>query len=106
MSDNIYPLRPDIEEDRRKRRDAFVNSRRQRLGSVGPFLIRVNGRYREFEFHGVCGPALLDEDGEPLAKQPGERSAFWPAFDAWAKAGCHVDAHRRAYVPSQRIMGE
>jgi hypothetical protein len=90
----------------RERREAFVNSGHQRMGGVGPFLILVNGRYRLFEFHGVCGPILVRDDGEPLKKQPGARSDFWPAFDAWRKAGCHVVRHNRAFVPSMRVLGE
>jgi hypothetical protein len=90
----------------RQTRLAFVERKHQSLGSVGPFLMLVGQRYRSFEFHGVCGPILVDPDGEPLTRQPAPGSAFWPLFDAWRKAGCHVDAHNRAYVPSRRIMGD
>jgi hypothetical protein len=91
-------------ERQRQQRAAFVNKRTQSLGSVGPFLMEMNGRYRAFEFHGVCGPLLVDKNGESLARQPGASSDFWPLFDAWSKAGCHVDQHNRAFVPSARIM--
>ncbi len=91
-------------ERQRERRNAFVNKSSLSLGCVGPFLMEINNRYRSFEFHGVCGPVLLDKDGEPLSRQPAPSSDFWPAFDAWRKAGCHVDNHNRAFVPSQRIL--
>lgn len=91
-------------DEARARRNAFVNKRSLSLGSVGPFLMRVGERYRSFEFHGVCGPVLLDANGDPLARQPAGSSPFWALFDAWRKAGCHVDQHNRAYVPSARIM--
>ena len=89
----------------RERRDRFVNSRQQSLGSVGPFVLMVEGRPMRFEFHGVCGPVTLDSNDEPLKRQPGSRSPFYPAFDAWRKAGCYVDRDGVAYIPSQRIMG-
>lgn len=88
----------------RERRNAFVNKRTQSLGSVGPFLMEINGRYRSFEFHGVCGPVLLDQNGDPLDRQPAASSPFWDLFAAWQKSGCHVDQHNRAYVPSERIL--
>ncbi len=106
MSDNIYPIRPDADEQRRAAREAFINRKRQSLGSVGPFRLLINGRYRTFEFHGVCGPVLLNEQGDPLTRQPSPSSEFWKAFEAWRVAGCHVDQHQRAYVPSRRILGE
>lgn len=96
--------RPDADEMVRKARDTFVNKRHLSMGSVGPFLMMINGRYRTFEFHGVCGPVLLNAAGDPLDRQPAESSPFWGAFDRWAKSGCHVDQFNRAYVPSERVL--
>lgn len=93
--------RPDAE---RERRNEFVNRRRQSMGSVGPFLIELNGRYRLFEFNGISGPVLVDKDWNPLARQPAASSPFWAKFEAWRKAGCYVDKHNRAFVPSERIL--
>lgn len=97
-------VRPDAAEVKRIIRDAFVNKKALGMGCVGPFLMKVNGRYRLFEFHGVSGPTLLDPKGEPLDRQPAPSSDFWPKFDAWRKSGCHVDQNNRAYVPSARIL--
>ena len=36
-----------------------------------------------FDMHPYLGPLVLRSDGEPRVKQPGSRSAFWPAFMAW-----------------------
>jgi hypothetical protein len=36
-----------------------------------------------FENSRMFGPLLLRADGEPRARQPGERSAFWPAWERW-----------------------
>lgn len=91
-------------ERQRLRRVKLVTSRTQSLGCIGPFLIEIRGRQRLFEFHGVCGPSLVNQDGELLDRQPAASSPFWGAFDAWVKAGCHVDRFNRAYVPSERIM--
>lgn len=98
-------IRPDAMEQRRLARVAFMSRKTCTLGGFGPLLLRVNDQYRSFEFHGVCGPVLLNPKGDPLDRQPSENSPFWPAFDAWRKAGAHVDAHNRAYVPSERIVG-
>lgn len=45
-----------------------------------------SGRTWRFELHNYCGPIVLRKDGEPKARQPGSRSPFWPAFEAWSKA--------------------
>lgn len=100
----IDPPRIQPGEAARLRRVEALGQRRQWLGSVGPFLIEINGRYRLFEFHGVCGPLLVDDKGESLRRQPAESSPFWKMFEAWRDAGCYVDPHNRAYVPSDRIM--
>lgn len=50
------------------------------------------GRSWRFELHHICGPIVLRQDGSPSERQPGSRSQFWRAFDAWkAKGG--ADAH-------------
>lgn len=45
------------------------------------------GRRWIFEQHHYCGPIVLRKDGEPKARQPGSRSPFWPAYEAWSKTG-------------------
>lgn len=44
------------------------------------------GRAWTFELHPWCGPIVLRKDGNPKACQPGSRSPFWPAYEAWRKA--------------------
>lgn len=41
------------------------------------------GKAWRFEMHRICGPIVLRADGQPKARQPGSRSPFWPAFEAW-----------------------
>lgn len=41
------------------------------------------GRSWRFEQHHYFGPIVLRQDGMPKARQPGSRSPFWPAFEAW-----------------------
>jgi len=36
-----------------------------------------------FEQHHYFGPIVLRKDGEPKSRQPGSRSKFWPAYEAW-----------------------
>lgn len=43
----------------------------------------ARGRVWIFEMHHFCGPMVLRQDGEPCSRQPGSRSPFWPAFEAW-----------------------
>lgn len=100
----IDPPRIQPDEAKRQHRVERLARRYQWLGSIGPFLIEINGRYRLFEFHGVVGPMLVDDRGEPLKRQPGANSPFWAKFEAWRDAGCYVDRHNRAYVPSDRVM--
>lgn len=41
------------------------------------------GRSWRFEQTRYFGPVLVRADGEPLSRQPGTRSAFWPAYEQW-----------------------
>lgn len=43
----------------------------------------AKGRTWLFEMHRFCGPLVLRRDGSPKSRQPGSRSPFWPAFEAW-----------------------
>lgn len=53
---------------------------RWRLCLGGP-IVEI-GRYL-VEVHPYLGPMLLRRDGEPRKRQPGPRSDFWRAWDAW-----------------------
>jgi hypothetical protein len=44
------------------------------------------GREWIFEDHHYCGPIVLRKDGNSKSRQPGSRSRFWPAWDAWNEA--------------------
>lgn len=46
------------------------------------------GKQWIFEFHEYLGPTVLTGKNYEVAKQqPGERSEFWPPFEAWEKGG-------------------
>lgn len=53
--------------------------------------IRVGERVFVFEFHDYLGPTVLGKNGDPLKNQPGKRSTFWPALEAWLAGGRRVD---------------
>lgn len=47
-------------------------------------VVDANGKPWLFEMNAYFGPLVIGKrGGEPLATQPGPRSPFWPAFDAW-----------------------
>ncbi|ARU04705.1 hypothetical protein CCO03_08480 [Comamonas serinivorans] len=53
-----------------------------------------DGRIWTFEMHPWCGPVVINSaTGEPLDRQPSEKSPFWPAVDAWIAQGKLVDQH-------------
>ena len=52
----------------------------------------ATGRVWKFEMHPRFGPIVLDRRGDPVDKQPGERSPFWTAVDLWAKQGGVIGA--------------
>ena len=41
------------------------------------------GKEWRFEMNRYSGPVVVGMRGDPLSEQPGQRSAFWPAFRAW-----------------------
>ena len=43
----------------------------------------VDGRQWLFEQRRMFGPIVLRQDGNPRSRQPGSRSRFWPAWEAW-----------------------
>lgn len=45
-----------------------------------------NGKRWRFDFDPRFGPLVVTKRGDPVAHQPGERSPFWPAFQAWFDA--------------------
>jgi hypothetical protein len=53
------------------------------VGREDHTITDARGRRWTFEMHPYCGPIVLRQDGSPATNQPGERSAFWPAFEAW-----------------------
>lgn len=55
-------------------------------GGEEHIITDVHGQPWRFEMHHFCGPIVLRQDGQPKERQPGSRSPFWPAFDAWNNA--------------------
>lgn len=53
------------------------------LGGSDHTITDDDGRSWTFEMHHYAGPIVLRSDGNPKSRQPGERSAFWPAFNRW-----------------------
>lgn len=45
------------------------------------------GKRWTFEMHHYCGPIALNKSGDPMERQPGERSPFWHAVTRWAQGG-------------------
>ena len=43
------------------------------------------GRKWHFEWHPMFGPTVLTAQGAARVRQPGVKSAFWDAFEAWEK---------------------
>jgi len=56
------------------------------LGGRDHTVTDDRGRVWDFEQHPWCGPIVLRRDGNPKARQPGSRSRFWPAYEAWQQA--------------------
>ena len=50
------------------------------------------GRTRRFEDHPHLGPIVLNQRGDEHRAQPGSRSAFWPAWQAWMDQGKRLEA--------------
>jgi hypothetical protein len=55
-------------------------------GGRDHFVTDAKGRRWTFEQHPWCGPIVLRKDGQPKSRQPGSRSIFWPAYQAWSIA--------------------
>ena len=47
----------------------------------------AKGKRWTFEMHHYCGPIVLNKRGDPMERQPGERSPFWYAVTRWAQGG-------------------
>lgn len=49
------------------------------------------GKTWRFEAPYMGPPVLLRADDEPCARQPGRRSPFWAAFEAWERQKENLD---------------
>lgn len=57
------------------------------------------GRRWRFEAHPYIGPiVLLGMSDTPAARQPGDKSPFWAAYDAWL-ANRHQQTHDHHQAP-------
>lgn len=55
---------------------------------TGNYVITAeDGKTYRFEDSDMFGPALVDDRGDILKKQPGERSLFWRAHRIWKRQG-------------------
>ena len=57
---------------------------------AGPFLLTVAGKTHRFTDSDRFGPLAEDRDGNPLARQWGERHPFCAAHMAWVRQGRRV----------------
>jgi len=59
------------------------------ISYAGPtrFVTDAKGKRWTFEMHHYCGPIVLNRSGDPVERQPGERSPFWHAVTRWAQGG-------------------
>ncbi|MCZ8076023.1 MAG: hypothetical protein O9341_18040 [Paucibacter sp.] len=53
------------------------------LAAADHTVTDATGRTWTFEQHPMFGPVILRKDGNPKSRQPGSRSPFWPAWEAW-----------------------
>lgn len=44
-----------------------------------------------FEDHPYCGPSVLNKRGDPLEKQPAQKSPFWECVNLWYQQGKKID---------------
>jgi hypothetical protein len=56
-----------------------------------PLTIETGGKVYHLSWHHWFGTIAETKEGEPLARQPGERSPFWDAVHWWEKQGMQVD---------------
>ena len=59
------------------------------ISLAGPtrIITDAKGKRWTFEMHHYCGPIALNKSGDPMERQPGERSPFWHAVTRWAQGG-------------------
>lgn len=64
----------------------------QHISYGGPLRVidDANGRRWHFEMHPRFGPAVTYVNGNIKDTQPGSRSPFWPAVQAWIDQGQEV----------------
>jgi hypothetical protein len=52
--------------------------------------INIGGKVFRFDFSDRFGPLVLAKNGSLLERQPGPRSPFWAAIDAWVRQGKQI----------------
>ena len=62
------------------------------LGGPDRRIVDATGKAWTFEDHPRLGPVVLNKRGDVAKQQPGSRSAFWPAWQAWKEQGKRVQA--------------
>lgn len=74
-------------------------------------IVDAAGKAWTFEDHPRLGPVVLNSNGQEMANQPRERSAFWPAWQAWKDQGKRVHADglnciwEKPVEPAMRHLG-
>lgn len=57
------------------------------VGNPDRLIVDARGKGWRFEDTEWGGPQIVGKNGDPATAQPGRFSAFWPAYNAWAKQG-------------------
>jgi hypothetical protein len=72
-------------------------------GGPDRFITDATGKRWKFEMHPYCGPVVLNADGDPAKRQPGEKSPFWEATTRWAQGGQRLnDAGECVWEPEKK----
>lgn len=54
------------------------------------FILRLGKRQWRTEWHYYFGPSVVKQNGDPIARQLGERSPWWIIATWWKHQGCRV----------------
>jgi hypothetical protein len=61
------------------------------VGGPDRAILDEKGQRWNFEMHPYCGPIPTDKKGNPLKKEPPEKSSFWRVVSWWAQQGGKID---------------
>ena len=62
-------------------------------GGPSRTIVDERGVSHHFEDHPRLGPVILNNAGDPKAKEPGPRASFWRVHAWWLEQGKKVDSN-------------